>query len=705
MLHHPTNRLADGTEPPAIEARPHVATVHGVQLSDDYAWLRASNWRDVLQDPGELPAEIRAVLERENDYAAAVMSPTVELQRQIVAEMRGRMEDEDAGVPVPDGPYQYYGRYREGGQHELICRQSRGGSDEAVLLEGDKLAKGKAFFDLASAEHAPNHERLAWSADDKGSELYTIRVRDLASAQDLPDKVTRTDGEIVWTADAQAFFYVRIDENHRASSVHLHRLGTRSKADRLIFKEPDPAWFVSIERTRSGRFLVISIHGHDAAEAHVLDLAEPLSPPRMIAPRQSGVRYEIDHRGDHFIILTNAGGAEDFKIVETPLLKPGRDHWRDVVPHRQGCMIVASAAFKDHLVRLERENGLPRIVIRAWASGHEKAIAFPEQAYALGLEEMAEQDTSIVRFSYSSMTTPEEIYDYDMDTDRRMLRKCQRVPSGHDPRHYVTRRIFATAPDGARVPVSLLYRHDLALDGSAPLLLYGYGAYGYAMPASFSTKRLSLVDRGFVFAIAHVRGGTDKGWNWYTDGKLENKTNTFSDFVAVARALVEAEFTSNGRIVAQGGSAGGMLMGAVANMAPDLFAGIIADVPFVDVLNTILDAELPLTPPEWLEWGNPITDRAAFDRIRSYSPYDNVVPRPCPAILALGGLTDPRVTYWEPAKWVAKLRATMTGGGPVLLKTNMDAGHGGASGRFDQLDEVALQYAFAITCTSTGRRG
>ena len=560
-------------EPPRVPARPETCMAHGQTWTDDYAWLRAPNWREVLQDPGALPDDIRAVLERENAFADETMKGTVALQRQLVEEMRGRIEEEDAEVPVPDGPFEYYDRFREGGQHELICRQPRGGGTEEVLLDGDSLASGKSFFELAATQYAPNHALLAWSADTKGSELYEVRVRDLASGTDMPDTVSRTDGEVVWTADSRAFFYVKVDKNHRASSVHLHILGTRQSADLLVLKEDDPAWFVSIQRTRSGRFLVISIHGHDAAEAHVVDLDAPRSAPRLIAPRESGLRYEVDHRDDRFIILTNADGAEDFKIVEAPVQMPGRDHWRDLIPHRPGCMVVSSMAFQDHLVRLERENGLPRILIRSFATGDEKAVAFPEDAYSLGLADLAEQSTAVMRFSYSSMTTPHEVYDYDMERDTRVLRKQQVVPSGHDPQAYVTRRIFATAPDGAQVPISLLHRRDLKLDGTAPALLYGYGAYGHALPASFGTKRLSLVDRGFVFAIAHVRGGTDKGWHWYEDGKLANKRNTFSDFIAAGRALVDAGFTAPGRIVAQGGSAGGMLMGVVANEAPDAVCG------------------------------------------------------------------------------------------------------------------------------------
>ena len=685
--------------PPPIDKRPTTRTVHGTEITDDYAWIRAENWREVLQDPATLPAEIRALLERENAHADAVMASTATLQKRLVAEMRDRMEEEEADVPVSDGPFDYYTRYREGGQHELVCRTPRGGGTEQVMLDGDALAEGLDFFELGDAAPSGDHALLAWSVDDKGSELHTIKIRDLATGLDLPDRVPHTEGDAVWTADDSAFFYVKLDEDHRASSVWLHRLGTEAAEDRLIYDEPDPTWFVGISRTRSGRFAMISIHGHDASEARVIERTEPFVTPRLVEPRAPGLHYEVDHRGGDFVILTNADGAVDFKIVTASVETPGRAGWRDLVPHEPGRLIVAAAAFARHLVRLERRDGLPRIVVRSFADGSEADISFPEEAYALGLGDVAEQDTAVMRFTYSSMTTPTETYDYDMETGERTLRKRQDVPSGHDPADYVTRRILARAADGAEVPVSILHRRDTPLDGSAPLLLYGYGAYGYALPASFGTKRLSLVDRGFVYAIAHIRGGTDKGWAWYTDGKLANKPNTFGDFIAAGRALAAAGYTSEGSIVAHGGSAGGMLMGAVANLAPDLFAAVVADVPFVDVLNTMLDDGLPLTPPEWLEWGNPIADRAAFDTIRSYSPYDNVSERHYPPILALGGLTDPRVTYWEPAKWVARLREKASSPALVLLKTNMEAGHGGASGRYDQLDEVALQYAFALACT------
>ena len=685
-------------QPPRIGRRPTARVVHNVEIHDDYDWLRAANWREVLRDPQALPGEIAAVLEAENRYAAAQLASTDELQKELVAEMRGRIKEDDSQVPCIDGPWLYYIRYRKGGQQPLLCRARRDGGSEEIMLDGDHEGEGKAFFDIGGAHNSPDHAKLGWSADAKGSELYEIKVRTLATGADAADGVPDTDGSLVWTADSQALYYVHVDENHRTAEVLRHRLGSAAADDASMVEERDPAWFVHLWQSRCKRHAVVSVSDHVSSECHLIDLQDEAAAARLVAPRIADQRYDVHPNGDRLFIRTNADGAEDFKIVSAPLADPRRENWVDEVAHRRGRMIVAVAMFKDYLVWFEREAGLPRIMVRHLVTGAEHAIAFEEEAYHLGFEENYEFETNVLRFTYSSMTTPKETYDYDLAARRRTLRKRQEIPSGHDPAHYVTRRFFATAPDGELVPVSLLYRKDMPLDGNAPVLLYGYGAYGHATPASFSSSRLSLVDRGFIYAIAHIRGGTDKGWHWYLDGKLAKKPNTFGDFIAVGRHLVDAGYTRAGRIVAQGGSAGGLLMGAVANLAPELFAGIIADVPFVDVLNTILDADLPLTPPEWLEWGNPITDVKAFEVIRSYSPYDNVGAHFYPPILALGGLTDPRVTYWEPAKWVARLRATMTAGGPILLKTNMGAGHGGASGRFDRLAEVALEYAFALAC-------
>ncbi|NIX76867.1 S9 family peptidase [Microvirga terricola] len=681
---------------PSIPAKAHAFTVHGVQVRDDYAWLKAENWKDVLKDPDTLDSAIRTCLEQENAYAKEALSGTEAFQERLVAEMRARIKEDDSSVPEPDGPFAYFTRYREGGQHPLVCRRPRDGGDEAVLLDCDREAESHAFFDLGGADHSPSHRLMAWGADIKGSEYYTIRVRDLETGDELADEVPHSSGGVVWLGDSSGFYYVELDENHRPVRVKRHLLGTAATEDETIYEEKDPGFFVKLGVTQSDAFVLIEVSDHETSEVWMIDRADPTGTPRLIEPRTRELQYDVEHHGDRLIILTNADGAEDFKIMTAPVDAPARANWRDLVPYRPGVMILFVVALSRYLLRLEREDAKPRIVLREIATGREETIAFDEDTYSLGVDPGYEFDTDVFRYRYSSLKTPSEVIDYNLRTGTRTLRKRQEVPSGHNSDDYVTHRLFATAPDGERVPVSIVHRREVALDGSAPLLLYGYGSYGMSMSAGFRTNILSLVDRGFVYAIAHIRGGTEKGWRWYLDGKREKKPNTFTDFIACGEALVEAGYTSRGRIVAHGGSAGGMLMGAVANLAPDLFAGIVAEVPFVDVLNTMLDAELPLTPPEWPEWGNPGADEKAFRTILSYSPYDNVKIQAYPAILALGGLTDPRVTYWEPAKWVARLRATMSGGGPILLKLNMEAGHGGAAGRFDRLEEVALAYTFAI---------
>jgi oligopeptidase B len=681
---------------PVAPARPHQFSVHGTTVHDDFAWIKAENWKEVLKDPSVLAADIRSYLDAENAYSAAAFDGDSELLEALVKEMRGRIKEDDSSVPQPDGPFAYYSRYRDGGQHPLICRQARTGGQDQVLLDGDAEGEGHAFFDLGGARHSPDHRFLAWSADTKGSEFFTLRIRDLDTGADLADQVERTSGSAVWLRDGSGFLYVEVDDNHRPVRVRRHRIGDDPGHDAVIYEEDDPGFFVRVSETQSGAFILIEASDHETSEVRLLDQADPDRPPRLVEPRTKELQYDVEHHGEDLIILTNADGAEDFKIVTAPVADPGRERWRDLVPYRPGVMILSLTPLARHLIRLEREDARPRIVVRDLATGAETAVAFDEEAYSLGVDPGYEFDTGTIRYRYSSLTTPGEVVDYDLETGNRTLLKRQEVPSGHDPATYVTRRLFATATDGQTVPISLLHRRDMPVDGSAPCLLYGYGSYGMSMTASFRTNILSLVDRGFVFAIAHIRGGTEKGWRWYLDGKREKKPNTFTDFIACARALSDAGYTAQGRIVAHGGSAGGMLMGAVTNLAPELFAGIIAEVPFVDVLNTMLDADLPLTPPEWPEWGNPGEDETAFKVISSYSPYDNVRPQAYPAILALGGLTDPRVTYWEPSKWVARLRATMTGGGPVFLKLNMEAGHGGAAGRFDRLEEVALTYVFAL---------
>jgi len=681
--------------PPVAVRRPSKTEWHGHQLIDDYAWLKDPNWQAVMRDPSVLDGDIRRYLEAENAFTESVMAPLEGRIEALFAEMKGRIKEDDSSVPLPDGAWAYYRRFREGGQHPIFCRQGRDGGEEQILFDGDAAAEGQAYFKIGAFEHSPNHRLAAYAVDLNGSEIYTIRFRDLESGEDLPDVLSNANGGLAWAADGQTALYTVLDDNHRPHAVRRHVLGTEPDDDPWVYREADPGFFVGVSSSESRRYLMISAHDHQTSEMHLIDAAEPDAAPRLVAPRTVGTEYDMSDRDDRFLIRTNADAAEDFKVIWAPLDDPARENWRELVPHETGRLILSVLTFKDFWVRYERIDALPRIVITG-PDGAEHVIAFDEEAYALGLAGSFEYDTTTLRFTYSSMTTPERVYDYDMASRQRTLRKEQEVPSGHDPADYVTRRLSATTGDGETVPVSLLYHRKTPLDGSAPVLLYGYGAYGMSMPAAFATPRLSLVDRGFIYAIAHIRGGMEKGYRWYRDGRGEKKANTFKDFIAAAEGLVSAGMARPGNIAAHGGSAGGMLMGAAANLRPDLFRAILADVPFVDVLNTMLDDTLPLTPPEWPEWGNPIESRKAFRSIQAYSPYDNVSAKGYPHIYVTAGLTDPRVTYWEPAKWVAKLRAMKTDANLVCLKTNMDAGHGGAAGRFDRLKETAELYSFLL---------
>jgi len=683
--------------PPKAAKKPVTDTRHGVTRTDDYAWLRADNWQQMFRDTSILDPEIRAYLEAENAYQDAAMADTEALRKTLFAEMKARIKEDDSSVPMKDGAFAYGTLYVTGGEQAHYFRTPRNdGGLKEVLLNGDREAEGKDYFRISALGHAPGHDKGIWGFDDKGSEYFTLRIRDFKTGKDLPDTIENSGGGGAWAPNGKSFFYTLQDDNHRPSKVYHHILGTPQSADRLVYEEKDPGFFMGVGGSALDDYIFLDIHDHETSEYRILSTKDLLAEPQLVAVRETGIEYELSEGGDVFFILTNDGGAKDFKIMQTPVDKPGKENWTEVVAHRPGTLVLSVTAYAGHIVWMERHEGLPRIVIRDRQTGEDHAIAFNEEAYSLGFGGALEYDTDWIRFTYSSMTTPSQLYDYNLRSRERVLLKTQEVPSGHDAARYVTRRIFATAPDGQKVPVSLLYKKDLKLDGSAPCLLYGYGAYGISIPASFSTNALSLVNRGFVYAIAHVRGGKDKGFAWYEHGKMGYKTNTFSDFIAAADHLVAEKFTCYKKIVAEGGSAGGMLMGAIANIAPEKFGGIIAAVPFVDVLNTMLDDTLPLTPPEWPEWGNPIDSVSDFRNIASYSPYDNVAAKAYPPILVLSGLTDPRVTYWEPTKWVAKLRDFSTSSHPVLLKTNMGAGHGGASGRFQRLEEIAYEYAFAL---------
>jgi oligopeptidase B len=685
--------------PPRIDRRPITVTTHGLERVDEFAWLRAADWQEVIRNPERLPTDIRAALEAENAYTASVMRETEALQEQLFAEMKARIVEDDVSVPVADGPWEYILSYRTGGQYPRYARRPRGGSSEVgeIYFDGDQEASGCDYFRVGAVSHAFDHARFAYAVDTLGSELFTVHVREFDGSTRFSETIDETSGRIVWAADGGHFFYTALDRNHRPCRVYRHRLGTAQSDDDLVYEERDPGFFVSIDLTDDRRFVVIATGDHVTTEVRLVDASAPGVAPRLVAARQPGHEYRVHSQGSDLLILTNAEGAEDFKIVRVPADNPAQENWRDWVPHVPGRLIEAVLCFEGEVVRLEREHGLPRIVVTS-ADGAEHAIAFDEAVYALGLVPGFEYETTTLRFSYSSFTTPEQVYDYDMRTRIRTLRKQQAVPSGHDPARYRSARLFARSHDGAEVPVSLLWHESTPIDGTAPLLLYAYGAYGITIPTGFSTSRLSLVDRGFVWALAHVRGGKDKGYGWYRHGRQLEKVNTFHDTIAVAERLCggDAPVCRRDGITLEGGSAGGLLVGAVLNLRPELFHAAVAHVPFVDVLNTICDAELPLTPIEWPEWGDPLTSREVFDYIASYSPYDNVREQAYPHLLVTAGLTDPRVTYWEPAKWVARLRARKTDDNLLLLRTYMEAGHAGKSGRFERLRETALHYAFVI---------
>jgi oligopeptidase B len=691
--------------PPRAKKIEHRATLHGITRTDPYHWLRDDNWQRVMREPETLAPEIREHLDAENAYTAQMLAPTDQLRQTLFEELKGRIKEDESSVPAKDGPFDYYVRYELGSQHPRYCRRptrqsvSVAGSaklpdpDEQVLFDADAASKAHAYFSVGTVVHSRSHRLLAHAVDTKGSEYYDIAFRELETARVLTDLIQNTSGSLVFADDATVF-YTAVDDNHRPSKVYRHRLGTPQSEDVLVYDEPDAGFFVGVDTTEDYAHIVITSHDHVTTEQRLIPAQNPLQAPRLIAPRRPGIEYGISAFGDRLLILTNAG-AQDFKLVEAPLDDPDPARWRDLVPHREGRLIVAATTFARHIVRLEREAGLPRIVVRNRENGSEHVIEFAEEAYSLGLAPGYEYDTTVLRFTYSSLTTPQQTFDYDMTTHERVLVHQREIPSGHDPKRYRTRRVFAPSHDGELVPVSLLW-HESTDPANAPLYLYGYGSYGHTVAAGFSSNTSSLVNRGFVYAIAHVRGGKDKGYAWYESGKLIHKKNTFHDFVAAAEHLCRSGYGEPGNVTIHGGSAGGMLVGAAVNLRPDLFRAVVGEVPFVDVLNTMCDAELPLTPPEWPEWGNPIESEQAYRYIASYSPYDNVQPRAYPHILATAGLTDPRVTYWEPAKWVARLRELKTNDNLLLLRTYMEAGHAGAAGRFEKLHQVALVQAFVL---------
>ena len=681
--------------PPVAATEPVESIHHGHRRIDPYAWLRSENWREAMADPARLPGPIRAYLEAENAHAEAATAPTRALRDELVAELRGRIREDDSSVPQPDGPWQYYLRYREGGQHPLVCRRPREREDgEAILLDGDAEAAGRAYFRLVAAAHAPDHGLLACAFDHSGAERCSLRLRAMHSGAWLDLAIEDAQGDLAWAGDGRTLFYTTLDAEHRPRWVHRRDVYTGD--DAVVYEETDPGFFVGVDETESGRFVLIASRDPETTEVHAIPAERPHETPRCLLAREPGVEYDVTDHHDRWVILANRDGADDFRIATAPIEDPAPAAWSELVPHRPGVLIQSVLDFRDHLVRLEIAEAQPRIVVRAWADGREHVLDLAEGPCDLEPVPGYEYNTTTLRVASTTPATPERVHDCDMATGERVLRKEEAIPSGHDPAQYVTRWFHATATDGETVPVSLLHHREVEPDPATPLLLHAYGAYGLSELPAFSPHRLSLVNRGFVVAIAHVRGGREKGDRWYRQGKLEHKENSFSDCIAAAEALIDAGLTGTGRIALHGGSAGGMLVGAVLNRRADLFHAAVADVPFVDVLNTMLDAELPLTPPEWPEWGNPLADEAAYHRILGWSPYDNVTAGDYPHLLVTAGVSDPRVTWWEPAKWVARLRALKTDDQLLVLRTHMSAGHGGAAGRFDHLEEIAFRYAFLL---------
>ena len=682
---------------PAAKKIPTLITQLGRTRQDEYQWLKDPRWQEVLRNPDLLAPDIRDHLTAENAYSDAMMADAQPLRDRLFEEMTARMPQNDASVPSPDGPYAYMRRFAAGAAQPVFVRTPRDGGDEEILLDGNPLASGKAFFRIGEARHSPDHSLYAYALDEQGSEVWTIYLKDLRTGAVLPEAVQDAHGAFAFSPDSAFLFWVWRAPNGRPAKIFRRPVRGGAKDDVLVYEEADIGKFLDVATSASGAFIMISISDEETSEWHVIPAANPQAPPVLFAPRKVGEIYTPEHFDGRWYIHTNAGGAVDFKIVSAPLERTDRAAWSDVLPHQPGRYIEGIWAFANHLVRLERADALPRLVIRDRLSGAEQVIAQSEPAFTLSAGEGYEFNTPILRYVYQSPTTPSRTIDYDMATGQSVLRKTQEVPTGHDPQRYAVERFSVRAADGADIPVTLLRLADARRDGSAPVLLYGYGSYGVSSEPIFDVRRLSLVDRGWMWAIAHVRGGAERGRDWFEQGRKSRKKNTFADFIAVAEALVADRYTSAGRIIGMGRSAGGLLVGGAMIFAPDgLFGGYVAGVPFVDVINTMSDPDLPLTPGEWPEWGNPLTDAAAYDDMMAYSPYDNLADRPYPPVLATGGLSDPRVTYWEPSKFIARIRDRAPRGGPYLLTIDMTSGHSGGGGRFDRLKDDARDFAFAM---------
>ncbi len=669
-------------QPPVTDKKPKVTEINGDRLVDNYFWLREKT----------NPAVI-AHLEAENAYAASVMKPTEALQEKLYNEILSHIKQTDNSVPYRWGDYFYYTRTVEGQQYPIFCRKVKSvDAPEQILLDLNEMAKGQKFMSVGSFAPSDDGNLLAFSTDNTGYRQYTLQVKNLKTGELLPEKIERVDN-VAWATDNKTLFYVTEDDvTKRNDKMFRHVLGTDKYE--LLYNEKDELFDIGVGRTRDKAVILLGAYSKTSTEFQYIPANDPNATWKVILPRQADHEYDVDHRSDLFYIRTNKG-AKNFRVVTAPVSDPSEKNWKEFVAHRPAVKVEGVDLFSDHAVLSEWENGLEQIEIVNFKNNQRHRIAFPEPVYSAGISNNREFNTTVVRYNYQSLSTPSSVFDYDMNTKKATLLKQTEVPGGFDKNNYKTERVFATASDGTKIPMSVVYRKTVKLDGSAPLLLYGYGSYGISIPPSFSASRLALLDRGVVYVIAHIRGGGELGEPWRDAGRMMNKINTFTDFIACAEHLVNNKYTSKDRIVIQGGSAGGLLMGAVTNMRPDLFKAVIAQVPFVDVLNTMLDASLPLTTSEYIEWGNP-NEKAAYDYMKKYSPYDNIHKAAYPAMLVKVSLNDSQVPYWEGSKFVAKLRDFKTDNNPLILKVNMGAGHGGASGRYDAIRETAFDYAFVL---------
>lgn len=673
------------TTPPKAKKIPHELTIHGHTRIDNYYWLNERENPEVIE-----------YLEAENKYAEESLKHTEPLQKQLFDEITGRIKQDDNSVPVKIRDFYHYTRYEEGKEYPIFCRKKHSlDNPEEIMLDCNELAKGFAFFEIGEISLSEDDKLIAYSVDTVSRRIYTVYVKNLETGETHEETIPNTSGNVVWASDNQTLFYGVKDEALRPCKIFRHKLGTPHQEDVEVFHETDEAYYVSIGKTKSKQYLVIESESTLSAESRILESDNPNGTFRIFQERQPDMLYSIGHYDNHFFILTNADGAQNFKIMKTPINNTGIENWEEVIAPRTNVLIENFVIFSKFLVIEEREAGLIKIRIKAWDGSCDYYIDFGEPTYEAGLSSNPEFDSDKLRFGYTSMTMPSSVYEFDMISKEKTLLKQQEIVGGYNADDYVTERLFAPSHDGTLVPISLVYKKGMVKNGQNPLVLYGYGSYGCSMDAYFSLARISLLDRGFVWAIAHIRGGEEMGRQWYEDGKMLNKKNTFLDFMACGKYLIQSGFTSSNKMFAMGGSAGGLLVGAVVNMEPQLWRGIIANVPFVDVVTTMLDESIPLTTGEYDEWGNP-NEKEYYDYMLSYSPYDNVEAKDYPAMLITTGLHDSQVQYWEPAKWAAKLRDMKTDSNHLYLKTEMDYGHGGASGRFEGYKEIALEYAFMI---------